>query len=384
MFSFKAFAQPHFLKTIATFSSFVFIAIVLVNPTNFGTFNKNEVNANFIANDYSVTNNGYTITPSLADLEETKSVIEKVNVIQTHIVRPTETLSQIAENYGVSEQNIKNTNNIVNEKSLKVWSNIYITSLFGVVYVPKETTSLMTFANINDIDLWSLKKLNNKKDLDPISPGTPILVPLSLSQAYQKWILLKPESIKPVILLSTKKANKSNQKVSINKSRSTIVRNTKKSGVVASRRQNLGTVAGMSAGQCTSYVAYKAEFLFPSFGEGRYRTIQGNAWQRLSSARSKWFKTSQKPTVWAVGVMSNGGGYNSAGHVVIVEAVDYENRRIKISDMNYLGPNIVTIRRINMNDEFIQANDGKQRFVGFIPSQPLPKKVQESYNSANW
>jgi surface antigen len=63
--------------------------------------------------------------------------------------------------------------------------------------------------------------------------------------------------------------------------------------------------------------------------------LRGNANKRLWDAKSKWFKTSSTPSIGAIATFKYGWAHNySAGHVAIVEDVDRDNNKIKVSDMN--------------------------------------------------
>ena len=54
LMSYNAFVQSKFLRTIATFSSFVFISLVLINPDIYSGLvkQKTNVSADFLTNDY--------------------------------------------------------------------------------------------------------------------------------------------------------------------------------------------------------------------------------------------------------------------------------------------------------------------------------------------
>jgi hypothetical protein len=42
---------------------------------------------------------------------------------------------------------------------------------------------------------------------------------------------------------------------------------------------------------------------------------------------------------------------------------------MKVSDMNYAGRGVVTVRWIDMNDDMTEATSSKQDLIGFIPVQ---------------
>jgi surface antigen len=102
----------------------------------------------------------------------------------------------------------------------------------------------------------------------------------------------------------------------------------------------------------------------------------------LSSAKTRWFKTSATPSIGAIAVFKQWGArYYSAGHVAIVEDVDREANKIKVSDMNFAGLWIVTSRWISMN-ESMTASKWWQTLLWFVPVQPLPSALQKEYERA--
>jgi surface antigen len=140
---------------------------------------------------------------------------------------------------------------------------------------------------------------------------------------------------------------------------------------------------GMYAGQCTYYAAHKAKFAFPEISPGvRFKGISGNANRWLWNAKANWFKTSSTPSIWAIMVFRQWGArYYSAGHVAIVEDVDRDNNKVKVSDMNYAWLWVVTTRWIAMNDK-MTATLWWQTLLWFIPVQPLPSALQKQYEQA--
>ena len=69
--SYSAFVQSKFLKTVATVSSFVFVSLLLLNPGIYSDMVKKETNvsANFLANEYSTTEDEYVIDSSLGPIK---------------------------------------------------------------------------------------------------------------------------------------------------------------------------------------------------------------------------------------------------------------------------------------------------------------------------
>jgi surface antigen len=102
----------------------------------------------------------------------------------------------------------------------------------------------------------------------------------------------------------------------------------------------------------------------------------------LSNAKANWFKTSATPSIGAIAVFKQWGQrFASAGHVAIVEDVDRDNKRMKVTDMNFAGLWIVTSRWIDLNNK-MTATTKWQTLLWFIPVQPLPSALQKQYEAA--
>jgi surface antigen len=102
----------------------------------------------------------------------------------------------------------------------------------------------------------------------------------------------------------------------------------------------------------------------------------------LWNAKANWFKTSSTPSIGAIAVFKQWWArYYSAGHVAIVEDVDRDNKRMKVSDMNFAGLWIVTSRWIDLNDK-MTATTKWQTLLWFVPVQPLPSALQKQYEAA--
>lgn len=264
----------------------------------------------------------------------------------------------------------------------------------GFVYeVKEESISLMVFANLYGIDEEVLLRANGQSNaMIPFERGQAIFVPgLDLNDAYTLSLLVKPEP-KPIpekiVINTSKKSVNTTISSTVPKKPATV--NTignyigkSSSSIVSSWKFVFKEANGMAAGQCTYYAAHKAKFAFPETSPGvRFRGFGGNANKWLGNAKAAGFKTSSTPSVGAIAVFQQGGSrYYSYGHVAIVEEVDHANKRMKVSDMNYSGLWVVTVRWIPLNDAMTQTKAG-QTLLGFIPSQSLPSAVQARYDAA--
>jgi LysM repeat protein len=86
----------------------------------------------------------------------------------SYVVKKDDTLDIIARKYAVSVDQIKIVNNILNP-DLQIGDKLYITTMPGFVYtVKEESTSLMVFANLYNIDKEELMRVNGQaNELSP-------------------------------------------------------------------------------------------------------------------------------------------------------------------------------------------------------------------------
>ena len=391
--TYNSFVQSHFLKTLSTIGSIVFISLLLINPAMYTGLIQStvQVNANFLYNwydqDFYVINGDGTLEdnyPGTTDI---------TTPLQSYEVQRGDSIEQIAQKYAVSIDQIKAVNNLI-DNDLLAGQKLYVTNMKGFVYeVKEESISLMVFANLYGVDEEVLLRANAQSNaMVPYERGQAIFVPgLDLDDAYTLSLLVKPvpKPIPEKIVVNTAKkkpttsisSNVPKKPSTINSINSYI--GSSSNSIVSSWKFVFKEVNGMAAGQCTYYAAHKAKFAFPETSPGvRFRGFGGNANKWLGNAKAAGFKTSSKPSVGAIAVFQQGGSrYYSYGHVAIVEEVDHENNRMKVSDMNYSGLWVVTVRWIALTDDMTKTKSG-QTLLGFIPSQWLPAGVQERYNAA--
>lgn len=362
--------QSHFLKTLSTIGSIVFISLLLINPAMYTGLIQPalQVNANFLSNEYQ--QDLYIINEDgILQEDQYTTDLEQVAPIQSYIVQRGDSIEQIAQKYAVSVDQIKAVNNLI-DNDLLAGQKLYITTMKGFIYEVKEDSiSLMVFANLYGIDQEALLKANHQTNIMvPYERGQAIFVPgLDLDDAYTLSLLVKPQP-KPqpekVVVSTNKKSTPTTVSSTVTKKKkpttATIATTNavgKSIGVVSSWRYVFKEKNGMYAGQCTYYAAHKAKFAFPELSPGvRFRGFGGNANRWLANAKAAGFKTSSKPSVGAIAVFQQGGArYYSYGHVAIVEEVDWANKKMKVSDMNYSGLWNVTVRWIPLNDAMTQT-----------------------------
>lgn len=387
---YRSFVQSHFLKTIVTSWSVVFVSLLLVNPDMYSGLINNEfrVNAKFLSNEYETD---MIIVNDRIDPNDNSSNWwqEFVNPLMSYVVKKNDTLDVIARKYAVSVDQIKKINNII-DPDIKIWDKLYITNMDGFIYKVKEDSiSLMVFANLYNIDKEELLRVNGEvNEMTPYRKWEVIFVPnKTLEDGYALSLIVRPQPIvqpQKIIVVSVPKSSSAKGKsVSVVKKKVISTKTAVSSSTAKSWKYVFTEKNGMALGQCTYYAAHKAKFAFPEISPGvRFRGITGNANKWLWNAKAQWFKTSATPSIGAIATFKQGGArYYSAGHVAIVEDVDRDNHKIRVTDMNYAGLWIVTSRWISMNDTMTATIWG-QTLMGFIPVQPLPAAVQKAYENA--
>lgn len=118
---------------------------------------------------------------------------------------------------------------------------------------------------------------------------------------------------------------------------------TKKIDIASISGAGTGKSRVFPIGQCTWYVAQK-----------RYVPWSGHAKSWLDNAKAYGFTTGNSPQAGAIMVLSEGGWTGRLyGHVAYVEAVNGE--WVTISEMNYTGLGIKSVRTLHINDKRIRG-----------------------------
>lgn len=375
---FPAFVQSHVLKWVATVSSFVFVSLLLVNPSSF--VSQNDVNANFVYNDDAMITEDNIIDPSDVSFSPSDDAGYKKALV-SYTLKPWDTLSVLAKKYGVSVDQLKLLNNIVAETTINPGKKIYISQTPWFVYVvDKVPVSLMVFANLYNLDQDDLMRVNGEYDaMRPIPVGEAIIIPnKTLPQAYAMWLLQEPQ--KPVKIIAANTKTPTRRIASTTPVRGVVTQGAGGSKIIKSRKYSFNENNGMTAWYCTYYAAHKARWLFPQLkGNTYFRWVKGNANKWFASAQANGLKTSKTPSVGAIVVFQFGWSRNySAWHVAVVIDVDRQNKKIVVEEMNYVGFGVVNQRSISMNDSMTEAYD-RQRIMWFIPVQPLSAKLEAQY-----
>ena len=126
--------------------------------------------------------------------------------ISTYTVKPGDTLSQIAENFGVSENTILWANNITNKSTIKPGDTLVILPVSGIQHTVRAGETLSTIAakyggNANDIALF-----NGLADGSALQVGSTIIIPGGEVTSTGSSSTTKTAPTKTVTTTTTKKA----------------------------------------------------------------------------------------------------------------------------------------------------------------------------------
>lgn len=226
--------------------------------------------------------------------------------ITKYTVQNGDTLSQIANKFGISTDTVRYANSLEDEDSIKPGVELTILPVSGILYTVKDGDTIASVAEKFSIDEDQLIGQNNLYG-EVITSGMQIVLPDAEI----------PEPPKPEPTTTTNNSvdnsNDSNPGISY---------------VKTSTGPN-----HFPYGWCTWWVAQK-----------RYVPWSGNAWQWYGNAQAYGRPEGQAPVPGAVMVTWESG----YGHVAYVESAS--GNTFTVSEMNYQGFGIVSTRTISVGD----------------------------------
>lgn len=375
-------------KALQSFSTLFFIIVfsfvIIVYIPSSDTEAQNIDENIFISNTSNYNNNVHW-------LFRQKPSQEQSDYLWYFYYDPIKWLAAVAKEYNVSIEQILDLNSLSSESIIPENMLMYITTIPGKVIVNSmKDQTLEDF--IQSLAIEKEKELityNGGKKEEILLYGTPILIPFSAfqDQNIDKELLQATDSaIYELTLAEYEDQMNRNSEMS----RSIIANSSKqniplsqfsgsRSSILKARRPYIKEDNGMVPGHCTYYAAHRAKLLFPEIRPGvRKKIIRWNANQWIKSAKANWLTTSTTPSVGAVVVFQNWwSNFFNAGHVSIVESVDWDAKTVIVSDMNYAGLWIVTERIVYLSDDMTEAVSSSQNIIGFIPAQELPEHLRE-------
>lgn len=244
----------------------------------------------------------------------------------TYIVQEGDTLSTIAEKFGIKTQTVLWANNLDYLSVIKPGDKLTIPPEDGVIYTVKTGDTLLDIA------------VRYKADLDKIVAYNQ----LDANYIVEGQVLFIPDGIKPTPQPSTTYLASTNTSYSSNYSsaRSSSYSSTSTSTATANTSSYTPTIRYGGGGNrfpygyCTWYVAQRRGGV----------PWSGNAGAWLANARAYGYATGYEPVPGAIMVTRESWW----GHVAYVESVS--GNMVTISEMNYQGWGIVSRRTLNKND----------------------------------
>lgn len=129
-----------------------------------------------------------------------------------HTVRKGETLTEIANRYGVSVKDLKAANRISNPNKIKVGQGLFIPDAASrtpppalVDYVVRKGDSLSLIAKRGGITLSELARINNVRDADMIRVGQVLKIPAGGAAASPAYSSLDPDALSRLRAISPKR-----------------------------------------------------------------------------------------------------------------------------------------------------------------------------------
>ena len=218
--------------------------------------------------------------------------------VTKYIVQNGDTLSQIANKFGISADTIRYANSLEDEDSIKPGAELTILPVSGILYTTKAGDTVQSVSSAYNLNVDQVIAKNDLYGVD-LTEGMQLILPDAEIPAAP----VKETAVDD----STTDDNSSNI-----------------SYVKTSSGPN-----HFYAGQCTWWVAQK-----------RYVPWLGDAWQWYGNAQSYGRPVGQKPIPGAIMVTWESG----YGHVAYVESV--KGNSFTVSEMNYIGPYVVSTRTI--------------------------------------
>ena len=337
----------------------MFFIFVIANADLFETNEEQlAINPSFIQGDDGVS---YEINLDNVNV----NVDDNDNGVIEYTVQKWDTLLKIAGVFWTTVSSIQKENNLKKDsldpgQVLKVSNQVD-----GIVYVIKDKTNVVVFANKYNLNLQDLMTLNYVQDETEIfTPGQEIFINISKEKAYDLALLERPAPVvipkstityRPTINKSGKVISKAIKKTAAVSSDDDEWDETYAKGTIISKRTYTKKIKnGFAVGYCTWYAAIISPNIFPYTSETTQdRPFGGDARQWCSNARAAWYRVGSKPSVGALIVYSR--LRSSAGHVGKVINYYADDGKMIIRDMNYAGKFVVTERREATNNRAISC-----------------------------
>jgi len=316
-------------------------------------------------------------TTEIIDIDDIVSdAYDNERWVLQYIVQPGNTLGQIASMFGITVSHLQKINNLRSGIPIRPKQKLIITDEEkGFLYVIKEKTNIVVFANqysLNAQDLMTLNYIQDETEI--LNEGQDLFINVDLEQAYKIWLKERPKvEIVPKVtrvaytptISKPSSSSSSNMTVigtEVNPgttsytSTSTIIRQWVFKKPIKNR---------FYAGHCTWGVAVITPEIFPYIDEyTQARPFGGNGGDWGVNAKAAWFNVGTTPMVGSIAVYSKGWWWGGgAGHVGKVIAYYPDEGKMIIRDMNWKGKFIFT-------DRWEQVSNPNIKSYIYPPAEP--------------
>lgn len=228
------------------------------------------------------------------------------NSISTYKTAQGDSVQSVAAKFGISEDTVRWANNLTSD-ALTPGKDLKILGATGILYTVQSGDDAAKLADKYKADKERIITFNDA-ELTGLRVGQQIIIPDGILPDNERPGYVAPRSL----------------------------RNSGSSAVAISGPISISPGNGYAYGYCT-YYAYnrRAELGRPIGGNW------GNATSWAAYARAAGFRVDRTPEAGAV--IQNGGGL---GHVGVVEQVNSDGS-ILVSDMNYVGWNVISHRTLS-------------------------------------
>lgn len=214
----------------------------------------------------------------------------------------------------------------------------------AIIYHVEQGDTILGVAKRYDLSVGTILDANNldAAEADKIKPGTELIVPAQDTNTSLAWL----DKINKIKEEERRKAESERQRQLAlqNRNRRASSSNSRSYSSYSGDYSIIGTLRGLYnggyPGQCTWYANYKR----PNLPNG-----MGNGGQYLASARAKGLATSNNPRPGSLFVSTE----SRWGHTGYVEVVN--GNLMTVSEMNYVGPYVVSRRTIPIHASFIKG-----------------------------
>lgn len=252
----------------------------------------------------------------------------------TYEIKSGDTPSSIADSFNISTNTLLWANNLDLSSATRIrpGDKLVILPVSGIRYTIKKNDTLTAIAKKYSATEENILSFNNLGSSDDLEIDSVIIIPDGRMPA--------PPAPKPVVRPKTSLAYVQPAK-SGSKGVYRFVSEEEFNVPNATAGDDVPAAQGRRfvAGQCTYYVGLR-----------RYVPWTGDAKKWLVNSRAYGYKTGLTPQVGAIMVTSENPRY---GHVAYVEAVS--DGKVTISEMNYVGPWIKSVRVLSVNNSVIKG-----------------------------